>query len=74
MSAGQVGEGRTTSEKQSAPQGKDADPPGPETLKHKKKKEEMWRGGEGEGQEGDTTTGLMVSCTVVAHECMDGGD
>lgn len=36
MSAGQVGEGRTTSEKQSDPRGKDL--PGPETLKKKKKK------------------------------------
>lgn len=50
MSAGQVGEGRTTSEKQSVPRGKDL--PGPETLKgKKKKKKEIGRGEEGEGRD-----------------------
>lgn len=44
MSAGQVGEGRTTSEKQSAPQSKDTDPLGPETLKKKRKWGEEERG------------------------------
>lgn len=48
MSAGQVGEGGTKSEKQSAPRGKDVDPLAPETLK----KEEMGRGGEGEEWDG----------------------
>lgn len=24
------------------------------------------------GREGDTNTGLMTSCTVVAHECTEG--
>lgn len=71
MSAGQVDEGRTTSEKQSDLRGKDL--PGPETLKGKKKKgnRERRRGG-GTGQKGDTNTGLMTSCAAVAHECVEG--
>lgn len=52
MRAGQVHEGGTTSEKQSASQGKDMDPLAPETFK----KEEMGRGEEGEGQDEETQT------------------
>lgn len=55
MSAGQVGEGRTTSEKQSDPQGKDL--AGPETLKNKKNK----RGTRERRRGGDKNTGLMTS-------------
>lgn len=55
MSAGQVGEGRTTGEKPADTQGKDL--PGPETLEGGGGNKE-WRRGGGMGGEGDTKHGV----------------
>lgn len=42
--------------------------------RHSKKRKwgEEERGRSGMGRKGDTNTGLMTSCTVVAHECTEG--